>query len=800
MLFKRLMYLISSLSLLSSTIACNSGEGWNGLPGFPTPPLTINSVDLINQTDLSMTIHFTADNNISNWKLGFYMPFTFKKASWWNPNLILQICNESSPSTYSDCSDLNYDENRTPAVATTYDTSAGWTTVFSVDNASPFQTLQNGRHYVIQALHNSLGIARNYSSYPQNFFAIVNGSVINLNATTTSMYNVSDYNQQTIDAENAQHVYTNWVSSLKENPAINIVPSPVSYANGVDGNFVLQNGVTVHNSLNPNDNTVANFFKADLASDIQINATVDNNALATGIILRTIAEPGLINNNPEGYQISVGQSAITIEALTNAGAFYALQTLRQLWMSSHTMNSMKIVDYPRFTYRGLGIDSARHFVSVDDLKTMLDVMALQKLNTLHLRIADDEGWRLALAAYPELTSIGANRGYGNTLGNTMIGSQLTKQANFDLISGSSNSDLYATATDIYTGTYSMNDIAELLVYANNRQITIIPEIDIPGHARALVKSLPAAFFDPNDQSDFASVQGFSDNVLPVCTYNTGSSLGSNFTHTINDIVTQIAAAFNNQTTLYALNQEISIGADEVNGSTWTNDSSCTGNWLALNALGKSQYFSQLLSNANPQLKISGWQQLVQNDDVTIGTHVVPATQTGHVYVWSSATPGISQAISLANHHYPTVLAFSDQLYFDLTYNKDKTELGQYWATSYADTQAALSSASSATASVSGTTQPHNIAGLEGELWGENLVTFADLTYMATPKMAGLSEAAWSSASVTMQAGQVNWQSLASRLGCGKQGFLATLNKLTGIAYRGYPNGISLEVPSGRLCN
>lgn len=218
-------------------------------------------------------------------------------------------------------------------------------------------------------------------------------------------------------------------------------------------------------------------------------------------------------------------------------------------------------------------------------------------------------------------------------------------------------------------------------------------------------------------------------------------------------------------------------------------------------MAKTQYFFQQFSNSNPGLKLSGWQQFVQNDDDSLGKDRVPAQKAGHVWIWNSAGPGVSQAASLADNGYPVVLSFSDELYFDLTYNKDKTELGQYWATNYADTHAALTSSLSAGKSMAQTHSPENILGMEGELWSENLVTYDDMIYMALPKMSRLSEAAWSPVTVTDDNGKVDWQNLTSRLGCGgSSGFLSQLIRIFDVKYRGYPNGIIKEVPVGTCIN
>jgi hexosaminidase len=145
------------------------------------------------------------------------------------------------------------------------------------------------------------------------------------------------------------------------------------------------------------------------------------------------------------------------------------------------------------------------------------------------------------------------------------------------------------------------------------------------------------------------------------------------------------------------------------------------------------------------------------------------------------------------------LAYADKTYFDLAYSPSMYEPGFTWAAPNVDTYSALSMAQAASATQAKTTNSQNILGLEGELFSENLASYQHLLYMALPKMPGLAEAAWSPNYVTVNNQQLNWQSLATRLGCGESGFLAYLAKLYGVNYRGYPNGIAKEVPSGSIC-
>lgn len=790
---KKIIGILIGAGLLAG---CSSG---NSSSSPTTPAFNVTGVQVGKMTgddagaDFSTKISFTySGSTTSSWQFGFYMPRSFNKlvsaTQNINPNLVMQICAAESA---TQCASLVYQRESS---ITSADLSAGYTTVLAPQSGF---SLVSGQQYIISLLHNNQWSAGNYSAVPQNFF-IISGNNIANNTPESSVYTLLDYDSAAVTTGVTEKMNSNWANSSSAATAINIIPSPVSYIAG-GTSFMLADGLVIHNLLSGADNTVANFMKEDLAKDLGISASVDNAAATSGIVIKTISDSALINNNPEGYLINISGNAIVIEVLNNTGAFYALQSLRQLWNQSATLNGATIVDYPRFKYRGVLLDSSRHFFSVPEIESLIDIAATHKLNTLHMHFSDDEGFRIGLDGYNTIPTLADSRGYGN---NSMIGLMFL-QGNLDKTNYAGVTYPYVNTT--YAGTYSEAELKSLISYANARGITIIPEIDMPGHARAMIKAFPQELVDPNDLSQYISVQGYSDDVLPVCTYTTGTSVGPQFTSLINNIVTKTAALFSQQKTLYALNNEISVGGDEVSSGAWSNDSSCSGSWATLDALGKSHKFFQMLSEQNGNLKISGWQQYVQNDDVSLGSNIVPPANSGHVWVWNQGislwggTDGESQAMELANSGYPTVLAYADQNYFDLAYTPDINEPGFTWAAAYLDTYSALSSAVSASRTINGVVpaKQTNILGVEGTLWSENLANYNHMIYMALPKMAGLSEAAWSSTAITTENNQPDWQNLATHLGCGQSGFLAYLNKLYGVIYRGYPKGIALEVPSGQ---
>ncbi len=442
------------------------------------------------------------------------------------------------------------------------------------------------------------------------------------------------------------------------------------------------------------------------------------------------------------------------------------------------------------------LDVARHYFTVAEIKQLIDVMASSKMNVLHLHLSDDEAFRIALADYPQLQTIGSTRGFGQNIGATWLLQNNLDDTNLTQYK-------YPAANTAYSGYYTADDIKQIISYANLNQITVIPEVDLPGHARALIKALPNEMIDHNDSTQTISVQGYRNNVLPVCTYNSSMSVGPEFTKVINYMVNEIGGMFNNQTTVYAINNEVSLGGDEVPSNSWTDSSSCRGEWndvTTLTALDKSQLFFNKVAENNASLKISGWQQLVQEDnDGKIGKNAVSTDKIGHIWVWNPSKNGVNEAISLVNSGYPTVLAFADKSYFDIAYNSSLSEPGFTWSSKNMDTYNVLSMKNEVSQVLDKVTQAGLVRGVEGTLWSENLPSADHMMYMALPRIPALSEVAWSS-DFNDKSKAVNWQNFAKRLGCGDSGYLSYVNKTFNVNYRGYPNGIAKEIPQGAICN
>jgi hexosaminidase len=766
-----------------------------------TSPIIIEQISAIGEpsktpaTNYSLMIKFKAQTTLSRWALGFYMPRSF--TTWVNksmnvainPDLQLEICTADSAG--------NCDQLRVVTSPARY-ASAGFITVLSPINNSK---LLAGMSYVIKLTHSNKSIPANYSAMPQSFFVIVNDNIaLPVTDPLPTQYQFAQDETKLISLAVAKHNIDNWLQAKAKLPnsladQFHLVPTPTSIKlNNQSGyTFLPSTRVSVTDEFdldNVNPALLATYLKQDL------NITAINRPNRGTIVFQKIKLA-----NPEAYQLQIANNAIVISASTPAGIFYGLQTLRQLWYQNKMLPGLIIEDAPRYQYRGILLDVARHFFTTTEIEKLIDVMAAQKLNTLHLHLTDDEAWRLATDK--KLVSDASIRGFYPT---SKLAPAMLVQANLDISNRqdfSPSAQLiqahYVSANQGYSGSYTDADIKALIAYANARQITIIPEIDLPGHARALIYAMPDIFKDANDKSIFSSAQQYVDNVIPVCLYNQQSAQGKAFTDTVNVIIESINTLFANQKTVY-YTAEVSLAGDEVSRLAWSNDASCNGVWSNLSAIGKSHYFFSTLPR--PGL-LSGWQQLVQNDDGSLDKNILPASVVGHLWVWEPTgdgdkPKGIVNAVNLINAGYPTVLAYANNAYFDLTYTPDVWEPGYRWATASSDTHAALHLAFDAwqTEQLANPSQRNNLQGLEGALWSENLSNFAHLAYMALPKMTGLAEAAWASKDITTDvAGVLNWQSLAFRLGTDESGFLAYLHQISKMKYRGYPHGIAAEIPA-----
>ena len=250
--------------------------------------------------------------------------------------------------------------------------------------------------------------------------------------------------------------------------SINIIPKPAEI-NDYEGTFTLDNNIAIRINDSAQYNNalfLSDFFKKNFSIEPLIYFGIEPPDKKI-IFINSYKNSSLPS---EGYSLSIRANRIKISSLTPAGAFYGLQTIIQLLQSEAVIPCLEIKDYPAFKWRGMHLDVCRHFFPKEFIKKYIDFLAMYKMNTFHWHLTDDQGWRIEIKKYPKLTEIGSRRS------GTLIGSYRNFPQQFDTIS--------------YGGYYTQEDIKEIVNYAESKYITIVPEIEMPGHSLAALASYP----------------------------------------------------------------------------------------------------------------------------------------------------------------------------------------------------------------------------------------------------------------------------------------------------------------------
>ena len=475
----------------------------------------------------------------------------------------------------------------------------------------------------------------------------------------------------------------------------------------------------------------------------------------------------------EAYKLSVTQNNIIITASTGAGIFYGIQSLKELmaatvWEGSNNSISIPCVeveDEPRFGYRSLLLDVARNFKPKKDIFRILDLMALYKLNVFHFHFCDDEGWRLEIPSLPELTTIGSKRGH-------TLDSKKLLPASYGAGPVAGNS--------LGTGYYTRNDFIEILKYANERHIQVIPEIESPGHSRAAIKAMDARYEkyislgdsleanryllrDINDASVYISAQQWTDNVMCV-------ALPSVYTF-FDKVIDELVIMYNEAG---APLETIHLGGDEVPSGAWEKSPVClklVKDNKELNEINDLWYYyyeklNQLLISKN--LMLSGWEEVGMRKTILDGSKTMIvnsafANKNMQLHVWNNMVGWGTEDLpyKLANAGYRVVLSPVSNNYFDLSYYKSPDEPGYYWGGfvdidkpfyfipyDYYKTTKEDAAGDAVNASVFNYKErltdfgKKNIVGLQGLMWAENQRSTAQMEYLLLPKLLGLAERAW----------------------------------------------------------
>ncbi|EPW5500332.1 beta-N-acetylhexosaminidase [Vibrio vulnificus] len=428
------------------------------------------------------------------------------------------------------------------------------------------------------------------------------------------------------------------------------------------------------------------------------------------------------------YQLKISQEQVHVEAGSSSGFVHATASLLQLLdYNSLTQEAQlaccSISDSPRFRYRGMMLDCSRHFHSVEQVKRLINLLAHYKFNTFHWHLTDDEGWRVEIKAFPALTEIGAWRGVDEAI-----------------------EPQYTHISQRYGGFYSQEEIKEVVAYAAQRSIMVIPEIDVPGHCRAAIKSLPEMLVEVEDDTVYRSIQNYSDNVL-----NPGLSTTYQFLDGVLEEIAQLFPA-----------PYVHIGADEVPHGVWSNSPSCQALMKQHGYQDYKELQGHLLRHAEQKLRslgkrMLGWEEAQHGDKVSKDTVI---------YSWLSE----EAAVNCARQGFDVVLQPAQTTYLDMTQDYAPEEPGVDWANPLPLEKAYNYEP---LANIPADDPIHKrIWGIQTALWCEIINNPERMDYMVFPRIIALAEACWT------QKEHRDWNDFLSRL----KGHLPLLDK-QGIKYR-----------------
>ncbi|BFM21587.1 family 20 glycosylhydrolase [Gilvimarinus japonicus] len=471
----------------------------------------------------------------------------------------------------------------------------------------------------------------------------------------------------------------------------------------------------------------------------------------------------------ESYTLSIEKHRIVINGRDNAGAFYGVQSLLALLnpnaQAALTLPRVRIADAPRANWRGMHYDMGRNFHGLAVTLRLIEQMARYKLNKLHLHLTEDEGWRLEIPGLPELTDIGAKRCFDLAERDCLL-TQLGTGSDAD---GSGN------------GFFTRADFVEILKFAAARHVQVIPEIDMPGHARAAITSMNARYAnlmeqgkevearryllaDSQDASKYLSIQNYTDNAVNVC-------LESTYTF-VDKIMYELQQMYRDAGLKLSI---FHMGGDEVGKGAWTESPVCDD--LFAHQLGVSgpadlkPYFvrrvSQLASARG--LSLEGWEDGLMYDATNtfnrsqLDNKQVIANAWDNIWEWGVA----DRAYRLANNDYQVVMSQATHLYFDHPYEAHPAERGYYWAARATDVAKVfgfmpdnLYANADFTRNGDPITdvealvgrelpaleKPENILGMQGHVWSETIRTAEQLEPMIYPRVMAMAERAWHKAS------------------------------------------------------
>jgi hexosaminidase len=481
-------------------------------------------------------------------------------------------------------------------------------------------------------------------------------------------------------------------SNPKDESEISIIPKPLSLKRD-DGSFLVTKATMVLYGGLTDVQRVAEEFASRLRKasgyPIVIAPLSSRSRLEDAIIISLSGKDML---GVEGYQLTVTQKNVRIDATTPAGAFYGVQTLYQLLPVEIEKNGLsenavwsipcvRIEDKPRFSWRGMHLDVGRHFCSMDSVKRYIDMIASYKMNTFHWHLTEDQGWRIEIKKYPRLTTAGAWR--KETMGDRTP----------------------------HGGFYSQDDIREIVEYARQHFITVVPEIEMPGHSQAALTAYPELSCSGGPFTVATEWGVFND------VYCAGNEKTFQF---VEEVINEVSALFPGPF--------FHIGGDECPKLRWSNCKRCQDRIAANGLKNEEELQSYFIKRVEQMLNARG-KRLVGWDEILEGGLPPKAT----VMSWR----GIQGGIEAAKSGHDVVMTPTTHCYFDYYQGEagEPKAIGEFLPIdtvySYEPVPASLSPEES-----------KHVLGAQGNVWTEWMPNYRQVEYMAATRMIALSEVVW----------------------------------------------------------
>lgn len=475
-----------------------------------------------------------------------------------------------------------------------------------------------------------------------------------------------------------------------------VIPKPVNLEMST-GRFLINQDTKIYaaEELSTEADFLAGMLASASGAEIAIEDTQGDEE--RGIYLRLVDSV----ESEEGYVLNVDYEKITVTARTPKGVFYGLQTLRQLMpaetettsVNELTIPAVSIKDEPRYSYRGMHLDVARHMFPVEFIKTYIDLIAMHKMNTFHWHLTEDQGWRIEIKQYPKLTEVGSVRK------ETMV------EKNFDP---------YVGDGEEYGGFYTQEEVKDIVAYAQEKHITIIPEIELPGHSLAALAAYPEFGNDTGPYEVATSWGVFHQIYAPK----------EETFEFLENILTEVMELFPSE--------YIHIGGDEAPKTEWEQSAQAQEVIKREGLKDEHELQSYFIQRIEKFLNSNG-RQIIGWDEILEGGLAPNAT----VMSWR----GIDGGIAAAKQKHDVVMTPNSHLYFDHYQADPKSEplaIGGFSPVehvySYDPTPEELSEE-----------EAKHILGAQANVWTEYMRSSDYVEYMILPRMSALAEVVWTPA-------------------------------------------------------